>query len=406
MRHNKSSMWTNNVIYRHVLILFFFQFVLLQSSFQHRGIVVSAAEDASNENDGKNGIGDEKLEWGTFYDPKGLFCGDFDCYKILGFDYLTFDKVKPTMKEITKSYRSLSRRYHPDKNKGSKSAKEKFVKIARAYEVLTNSDKRKEYDYLRDRPDEYLHKYGSSVIFKYAPKSDVRIIIIILLVSASLFTWFVQKQRWRTVADHLIKAAVEDWGRREGGSTESAEIRQKALDILADQQEQKEQENGHANNGSAAGKKPPKKGAKVTKKEKKQEEKEALRKIVEKLVNEIDDFGGGFRKPTWKDVFVVKCLYLPAAIFRTVSWGIIFYARRLRGLPYSDEELEVMTKRAVGQIAWDACSEEEHEQMKKSALWNTQNLEEWKEMQEMKTLSAGERKQITRLKKKSGSKLE
>ena len=65
-------------------------------------------------------------DWGSFYDPKNIFCGKYDCYKILGFDYETWGREPPSLKDITKSYRSLSRRWHPDKNK-AKGAREKFV---------------------------------------------------------------------------------------------------------------------------------------------------------------------------------------------------------------------------------------------------------------------------------------
>lgn len=69
--------------------------------------------------------GDEK-DWGSFYDPNNVFCGKFDCYKILGFDYEQWGNDPPSLKDITKSYRSLSRKWHPDKNK-AKGAREKFV---------------------------------------------------------------------------------------------------------------------------------------------------------------------------------------------------------------------------------------------------------------------------------------
>jgi DnaJ family protein C protein 25 len=65
-------------------------------------------------------------DWGSFYDPKNVFCGQYDCYKILGFDYFQWGDDPPSLKEITKSYRSLSRMWHPDKNK-AKGAREKFV---------------------------------------------------------------------------------------------------------------------------------------------------------------------------------------------------------------------------------------------------------------------------------------
>jgi DnaJ family protein C protein 25 len=65
-------------------------------------------------------------DWGSFYDPNNIFCGKFDCYKILCFDYETWGSDPPTLKAITKSYRNLSRKWHPDKNK-AKGAREKFV---------------------------------------------------------------------------------------------------------------------------------------------------------------------------------------------------------------------------------------------------------------------------------------
>lgn len=188
-------------------------------------------------------LDDEDLDWGSFYDPKDIFCGEYDCYKILGFDYTTFQTNKPELKNITQSYRKLSRKYHPDKNK-QKGAEERFVKISKAYEVLTNKDKRKEYDHFRDRPDEYFAKYGSSVMWTYAPQTDVGVIIFLLFVLVSLFTHFAQRQRWQTVANHIIKAAVEDLSPREGGSNESQEIREKALKILVEREASKNDADG------------------------------------------------------------------------------------------------------------------------------------------------------------------
>lgn len=85
----------------------------------------------------KENVSDANEEdWGTFYDPQEVFCGKFDCYKILGLDY----DDKPTTKEITKNFRSLSRIWHPDKN-SQKGAKERFVKIKKAHEILSNKKK-------------------------------------------------------------------------------------------------------------------------------------------------------------------------------------------------------------------------------------------------------------------------
>lgn len=63
-----------------------------------------------------------------------------DYYKILGVN-------KDASKEdIKKAFRKLALKYHPDKNNGDKEAEEKFKVINKAYETLSNEEKRHKYD--------------------------------------------------------------------------------------------------------------------------------------------------------------------------------------------------------------------------------------------------------------------
>ena len=63
-----------------------------------------------------------------------------DYYNILGVQKTARDE------EIKKAYRKLAMKYHPDHTKGDKGAEEKFKKISEAYAVLSDKEKRKEYD--------------------------------------------------------------------------------------------------------------------------------------------------------------------------------------------------------------------------------------------------------------------
>lgn len=63
-----------------------------------------------------------------------------DYYKVLGV------KKDASADEIKKAYRKLAMKYHPDKNQGDKKAEDKFKEISEAYAVLSDAEKRKEYD--------------------------------------------------------------------------------------------------------------------------------------------------------------------------------------------------------------------------------------------------------------------
>ena len=72
---------------------------------------------------------------------KDLYEKDF--YAILGVD------KKAGADEIKKRYRSLARELHPDKTKGDDALEEKFKAVSEAYDILSDSKKRAEYDEAR-----------------------------------------------------------------------------------------------------------------------------------------------------------------------------------------------------------------------------------------------------------------
>lgn len=353
--------------------------------------------------------------WGTYYDPKNIFCGKYDCYKILGFEYESFGKVKPSTKDITQRFRKLSRVWHPDKSK-HKEAKDRFVRLARAYEVLTTQKDRTDYDFMRYNQEAYFKKYGSSVLWSYAPKTDTTIVLILLFIIGNIVSWFTQKHRWQMVADRLIKAAVEDWTPREGGTPESKHLREEALAIIAEREaEETNKEESATTNGTSAGtavskgtkKKAEKAAKKMPGRERKKQEQDDLLPIVTELVNAMTDFGGGFHKPTPQDLLAVTMAKMPFKIAMGIVWQVKYWIRRIQKMELNDDERAVLTERAVG-ITWQVSSDEDREQMVKRELWIMENLVDWKEDQEIKNLSNAEQKMYNKLKKKGklGDKLE
>jgi curved DNA-binding protein len=80
-----------------------------------------------------------------------------DYYKILGVD------KKSSSEEIKKAYRKLALKYHPDRNPNNKEAEEKFKQISEAYAVLSDPQKRQQYDNFGS--DTFRQKYSQEDIF-------------------------------------------------------------------------------------------------------------------------------------------------------------------------------------------------------------------------------------------------
>jgi molecular chaperone DnaJ len=67
-----------------------------------------------------------------------------DYYKVLGVESSASEK------DIARAYRKLAKQYHPDANPGNTDAEERFKEVSAANDVLSDSEKRKEYDQVRE----------------------------------------------------------------------------------------------------------------------------------------------------------------------------------------------------------------------------------------------------------------
>ena len=63
-----------------------------------------------------------------------------DYYEVLGLD------KGATEREIKKAYKRLAMKYHPDRTAGDKELEAKFKEVKEAYEILSNAQKRQQYD--------------------------------------------------------------------------------------------------------------------------------------------------------------------------------------------------------------------------------------------------------------------
>jgi len=88
-----------------------------------------------------------------------------DYYKVLGVG------KNATQEEIKKAYRKLAMKYHPDHTKGDKAGEEKFKQISEAYAVLSDKEKRQQYDTFG--ADGFQQRFSREDIFKNFDFSEI-----------------------------------------------------------------------------------------------------------------------------------------------------------------------------------------------------------------------------------------
>ncbi|RPJ16375.1 MAG: J domain-containing protein [Desulfobacteraceae bacterium] len=88
-----------------------------------------------------------------------------DYYKLLGLSKDASDE------QIKKAYRKLAMKYHPDHARDDKSAEEKFKKISEAYAVLSDKEKRKQYDEFGSTG--FHQRYSQEDIFRNFDLGDI-----------------------------------------------------------------------------------------------------------------------------------------------------------------------------------------------------------------------------------------
>jgi len=88
-----------------------------------------------------------------------------DYYKTLGVN------KSASNEDIKRAYRKLAMKYHPDRNKENKAAEERFKEISEAYAVLSDAEKRKQYDMFG--AEGFQQRYSQEDIFRSFDFSDI-----------------------------------------------------------------------------------------------------------------------------------------------------------------------------------------------------------------------------------------
>ena len=282
------------------------------------------------------------------------YCEHDNCYELLG--------VEPTAGPIPikRAYRRLAAEYHPDKcSTGDvEYCRQVFPKYANAYEILSSTEMRKNYNYVLENPFEFPGFYFKYSRPKYAPKSDLRFVFLVTVLGASAMQYLLKKSQHEQALASMKRAPTTRYQER-------VKDAMAALEKARPKSEPKE-EPAPAVAATKDGKPPP--SPSKAKKESKQDKIEKLRKDAEAQVDaELSELLGA--APTPYDSLIVSLFKLPI----TAKSAALFYSTG------GHKEPGYMTRQALGmsQEEWDECAEAEQEELKGKELWIADNLTEY-----------------------------
>lgn len=118
-----------------------------------------------------------------------MYCGSSDCYKLLGVS------KKATRTEVQQAYSTIQQKYE------EKDAEQKG--FTNAYNILSNADTRKHYDYMLDNPNKVLYNYYQYFKIMVSPNSSFLVVVSIVLIS--LIQYFHKKHSYWSAVRTAMK---------------------------------------------------------------------------------------------------------------------------------------------------------------------------------------------------------
>eukprot|EP00939_MAST-03C_sp_MAST-3C-sp1_P004768 g4768.t1 len=260
-----------------------------------------------------------------------MYCGVENCYDVLHIDR------GASVRQIKRSYRQLSREYHPDRNQHP-NAQAMFIKIATANEVLGDEETREAYDYYLDHPEERWRNKYNFYRFKYAPKTDLRLVLLGFVAVVSIVQYVSAHQRYKFAQFCLRR---------------DKRVLKKAQALVQQSQETSKRATSR------------------------KKQKRATKQEMEDAINEVIANGvlirGGFGKPSvMRDTLVGWLIFFPRTAYTFIRqsgrWIILYYILKR---PYSQADRVVLTIRALSTHRvkqWREWEEDEYDDLKKQAL--------------------------------------
>jgi translocation protein SEC63 len=132
----------------------------------------------------------------------------FDPFAILGIE------AGAKMRVIKRAYRALSLQYHPDKNKGDAHAEQMFMKIAKAYEALTDEDAKANYEKYGN-PDGRQSMEVSIGLPTFLVEQDnhqviliIYLLVLVVAIPLAVCLWYNESKQYM---DNMIRHDTMAW---------------------------------------------------------------------------------------------------------------------------------------------------------------------------------------------------
>ncbi|KAI6234609.1 J domain-containing protein [Aphelenchoides fujianensis] len=279
---------------------------------------------------------------------RGLYCGLEICYDVLGIDRETFNKT-----DLSRIYRQLARKFHPDRVKEEEKkeeATERFRQITTAYETLKDDETREYYDYYLDHPEERYYNYYQYYRMRAAPKVDFRLVLLGTIVLVSTIQYLSAHQKYSEAIQY---------------AKEQVKFRNMALDIAREKKLLEFDRSGKVKKKQPNGADP--------------------ERVIGGIIEENISVSGGYKKASLHDTLFMWILFSPLTAWQLAvfwyKWALKYWIRKEE---YDDEAKLYLIRKNLG------VSEEQFHSFEEALiddylaheLWKKPEFQRWKEAKE------------------------